>query len=115
MNKFISKILSILLLLCFTATIVPLQYLHQHESHNHEYDTHCHLKAEINSIITLSNSHEDCEICDLLSTHRTDLAFSETKNNIESANFNSLGSIHIAEDNVVFSGGNYGRGPPQLI
>ena len=116
MNKLVSQILSLLLLLCFTVTIAPLEYLHQHESKHHSDCNRSGLQTSENSnIIIDADIHEHCELCELLSTHRFDLASNEAHKTVNTSTSNYFISFHSSGIYSEKSDENSGRAPPQLI
>lgn len=116
MNKVVLKLLSLLLLLCFTATIVPVKQFHEHEN-EHTAEHSCR-SIQLNTdkeYVTSHETHEHCELCEILSTYRFDLASNETNQNKTSSVSTLLFSRYTSITNVLFSEEYSGRGPPQLI
>ena len=131
MKKITNKIIACFLLLCFSVTIVPLNFLHEHD---HTEETHCDINDEIHSDNAchfsffqseFSESHcshqahiteyeLDCEFCKILNSQRSSYAILKEDNKSIQQFFSVLVALQLEQHQQSFTGLVFNKGSPFL-
>lgn len=128
MSRIANKLISYLLLLCISATVVPLNLLHHHEEETHCDESNaelekdlCHissyhpndiLKEHCEHDIHFNEEHSHCEFCKFITTQRDRYTFGKQYSPVPARPLQALiafesSFFHSSVLSVVFS-----RGPP---
>ena len=134
MKNLTNQFIACFLLLCFTVTIVPLNFIHEH-NHEHAEETHCDINDEIHSDDAchfslyhnkLTENHcehkahfiayeLDCEFCKVLNSQRDSYAILKQSNKQVQANYSKLVALNFEHHNQSFADLFYNKGPPFII
>jgi len=128
-----NQFIACFLLLCFSVTIVPLSFIHEH-SHEHSEEIHCNINDEIHSddachfslyhnVLTESHCNHkahftdyklDCEFCKMLNSQRDDYGIIKENNKQIREYFSVLIALNFEQHQQSFSELVFNKGSPVL-